>query len=549
MTNYVGLFFRSGVACFYLVKTYNLSYTYIDNRNATVYILKVVLLLKKFDFFIKKLNIFFTKNKFLFIGILFLLLFGVAFVPKVFAQPQPIKSVEIFSEKLNYAEKEAGAWKVTKSAKWISKDKAEITMKVDAISETQNVKRDILLVIDTSSSMDDEKLTEVRQSLTNFTNDILKDDQNRVGLISFSTDSKIISRFTNDKNILLNGINTLQAERTTNYYAALKNIDDVFKNYVREDKRESIVLFLTDGYPNVDSPNQDVEYNYLKEKYPYVKFNGVQYAMGNNILEPLKKITDSQYVAHMGSLEDTLFLATNVVAKYNNFEITDYINTNNFSVEDKNDIKVNLGNISFDKTNQKIVWTMNNEYESDFSAEMVITVLLKSDYINKNGVYPTNTKEEVKSEIYGISENVESFASPVLANNFSVKYEDNAPSECNVTNMPAEENHFAFDTVLLSTNTPECDGYKFKEWSVVTKDVKRINGDYFLMPEEDVTIRAEWSKLSISKSMQGEVVGMQTPIIQSVPLDYNEKIWKYKSDITKVVFQNEIRMPLNTMER
>lgn len=67
--------------------------------------------------FLKKLNIYFTKNKFLFVTIVFLLLVGVVFVPKVFAQPQPIKSVEIFSEKLNYAEKEAGSWKVTKSAK------------------------------------------------------------------------------------------------------------------------------------------------------------------------------------------------------------------------------------------------------------------------------------------------------------------------------------------------------------------------------------------------------------------------------------------------
>lgn len=472
-----------------------------------------------------------------------------AFVPKVFAQPQPIKSVEIFSEKLNYVEKEAGSWKVTKSAKWVAKDKAEITMKVDAISDAQNVNRDVLIVIDTSSSMVEEKLKEVRQSMTNLINDILKDNKNRVGLITFSTTSNIVTGFTNDKDLLLNGIDSLTAAGTTNYYAALKNVDDVFNDYVRDDKRESMVLFFTDGYPNVDSPNQDLQYSYLKEKYPYVTFNGVQYAMGNEVFPSLKNISDNQYVAFLGTLEDTLLTATSVTVKYKYFEVTDYIDDNNFYVENENDIVVNIGKISFDKTNQKIVWKMDDEYESNFSAKMVINATLKSEYVNKSGVYTTNTKEEVKSDIYEVNENVESFETPALANEFSVKYENNAPNDCNVTNVPVEEKHFVFDTILLEEEKPVCDGYNFKGWSVVTNDVKRVNDDYFIMPEEDVTIRAEWSKLSINKSMEGEVVGMQTPIIQSVSLGYNEKLWKYKSDITKVVIQNEIRLPANTMER
>lgn len=422
-------------------------------------------------------------------------------------------------------------------------------MKVDAISDTQNVNRDVLIVIDTSSSMVEEKLKEVRQSMTNLINDILKDNKNRVGLITFSTTSNIVTGFTNDKDLLLNGINSLTADGTTNYYAALKNVDDVFNDYVRDDKRESMVLFFTDCCPNVDSPNQDLQYSYLKEKYPYVTFNGVQYAMGNEVYPSLKNISDNQYVAFLGTLEDTLLTATSVTVKYKYFEITDYIDDNNFYVENENDIVVNIGKISFDKTNQKIVWKMDDEYESNFSAKMVINATLKSEYVNKSGVYTTNTKEEVKSDIYEVNENVESFETPALANEFSVKYENNAPNDCNVTNVPVEEKHFVFDTILLEEEKPVCDGYNFKGWSVVTNDVKRVNDDYFIMPEEDVTIRAEWSKLSINKSMEGEVVGMQTPIIQSVPLGYNEKLWKYKSDITKVVIQNEIRLPANTMER
>ena len=40
--------------------------------------------------------------------------------------------------------------------------------------------------------------------------------------------------------------------------------------------------------------------------------------------------------------------------------------------------------------------------------------------------------------------------------------------------------------------------------------VTKINDDYFMMPEADVTIRAVWSKLRLSKSVDGKVVKVQT---------------------------------------
>ena len=39
-------------------------------------------------------------------------------------------------------------------------------------------------------------------------------------------------------------------------------------------------------YPNVDIPNQIAQYEYLKNQYPYITINGIQYEMGNEILEP-----------------------------------------------------------------------------------------------------------------------------------------------------------------------------------------------------------------------------------------------------------------------
>ena len=53
----------------------------------------------------------------------------IVFISYSFAAVVPVKSVEIKSQNKNYDNSEQGAWKVTKSAKWISKGKARITYK------------------------------------------------------------------------------------------------------------------------------------------------------------------------------------------------------------------------------------------------------------------------------------------------------------------------------------------------------------------------------------------------------------------------------------
>ncbi len=52
---------------------------------------------------------FFIKNKLISFCFLVLLVVGLITVPRIFAELQPVKSVEILSEKSNYNEKEAGS--------------------------------------------------------------------------------------------------------------------------------------------------------------------------------------------------------------------------------------------------------------------------------------------------------------------------------------------------------------------------------------------------------------------------------------------------------
>ena len=177
-------------------------------------------------------------------------------IPFSLAAPTHIGSVEIKSEELDYDQKAPGSFKITKSAKWISKGKAQITFDVDTVVKTANQYTDIIFVLDISGSMSGNKLNRVKTDATELVNSLLSNTNNRAALITFETTSQIVSNLTNNKDELVNKINELQVAGRTNYYQALVNVDNILKNYQKENGREVIVLFLTDGYPNEDVPNE-----------------------------------------------------------------------------------------------------------------------------------------------------------------------------------------------------------------------------------------------------------------------------------------------------
>lgn len=77
-----------------------------------------------------------SHNKSIIIFVFTLLIFIVIIgIPRIFAEFQPIKSVEIFSENLSYQNKEPGAWKVTKSAYFTEGDLAKITIDVETTAK------------------------------------------------------------------------------------------------------------------------------------------------------------------------------------------------------------------------------------------------------------------------------------------------------------------------------------------------------------------------------------------------------------------------------
>ena len=452
---------------------------------------------------LNKLKLLLSKHKFEEIVIVvFVFTLGIFLVPRAFAEP--IKNVELVSSDNGFEDKDPGAWKVNKSVKWIAKGKGRITFNLDTALKTNYNASDIIFVLDTSESMYGDKLDRVKKNATALIDSLLTNSNNQAALVTFNSTSNIKSYLTDNKDSLISLINNLGLYGQTNYYQALVNVNDILNNYDKVDKRECIVLFLTDGYPNVETPNENWYFDYLKQQYPFVKFHGIQYEMGDTILEPLKKISDKQFIADIDTLNNVLFEASAAPVDFDNISIDDFIDTEYFYVENEKDIKVDNGEVSFDSSNQKINWSLNN-FRSSSSASMTIDVKLKDEFIGSGGVYPTNKRVRVISKIDNINEDVETSNTPFLFDNYRVMYDVNTPKGCSVIDVPSTRYQSVFETVKISNKKLTCDSYLFKGWEIVTDDVKRVNDDYFIMPENDVVIRAKWSSLKISKSVDGEM--------------------------------------------
>ena len=416
---------------------------------------------------------------------------------------------------------------------------------------TEDRDTDIIMVLDISGSMSGDKLDRVKSDSTELIESLLSNRNNSVALITFDTASTIVSDFTNDKVALINQINELQDTGSTNYYQALVNVDTILQDYQKTNDKEVIVLFLTDGYPNVDTPNQIAQYNYLKSQYPYITVNGIQYEMGDTILNPIKEISDNQFFADMETLNNVLFDASVAPIPYEEFQIVDYIDNRYFTLESENDITVSQGEVKLEEENgkQKITWAISN-FNSGRDAKLTMDLNLKEEYVGQGGIYPTNESEEILSSIQGQEEDVNSTLTPVLADNYQVIYDGNAPDGCTVNNVPETINYSVFDTVSITTEQPSCAGYQFKGWEVVNKDVSRVGEDYFIMPEENVTIRAEWSKVTIAKSMDGTVNTMGDPIMKrytsNTTTDYHSST--YKSKVTSIATKDNLEIPSTAIE-
>lgn len=488
----------------------------------------ILMILKKIKFMSKKNRIMlFASLSVIFLSIIVSIIMGDNIVESGFKSlynaltgtyTKEVKQVIIESLDHSYENGEGGSWQLEESTKWEDVNHATLNFNLTTVSQTNRTPKDYIVVLDTSGSMIGEEIVKLKDKVSELTDLLLSNDNNKMALISYSSSSSILSGFTNNKESIKSKLSTLEARGDTNYSAALKNVIEVLKkeNYKSSMDRDLVLLFFTDGYPNIDTPNQVAEYQYLKNEYSNLNVIGIQYEMDvGNVINELKEISDKQIRASYDTLINALLSNFNAYLPYDHFKIEYTVDTDSFYIEEEDDIDVSIGNVELisDTKGQKIVWDFSNSLTTGSKANMRIPLSFKVDK-DKKGYFGTNDKIVVNYKVNGENKTnaVTSTVSPVLKRYYDVIYDTNIPYDreiqgCNIRDQIIDS-YKPYTTVTMKNDELICSGYQFLGWEIADDSIDgliRINDEKFIMPSHDVVIRATWSSVGITKTMGGTI--------------------------------------------
>lgn len=456
----------------------------------------------------KKLYNYFSNNLFK-CGLFFVLLVSVSIIvfSNSFAVELPVPSVVYTSSAFDYDANEEGAWKITKYATWISKNKAMITYNLNTIAPENRSSTDYILVVDGSLNERNSNFSSaIKKMLTN----MFDNGRNRVALIGFNNTASLITDFSYDDtslNVALDSFLTesITAKKEISYYSAFSKIAEFMEGYTPEDAENVKVVFVTDGKPVIDSPKEVSIYQELKNNYSNLSFLAIQYEMGDEVVQEIKNISDEQIVVNANNVWNVLSNIYFGQDYYDSFVLSDYFREP-FKILNVKTINGTADILS----DHSVEWNlMTSSFGAGGKASMTIYVEASSDY-NIGDILPVTDTTIVNYSYNGGGDRLESIDTPTLATAFNVIYDSNTPASCTVTNMPSNTLTGIYDVVKPISQVPKCNGYSFKGWELVTDGIKINNDGSFIMPYKNVTYRAKWSKVSLNKSLDGTMAGSAT---------------------------------------
>ena len=427
-----------------------------------------------------------------------------------------VKSIELNST--GYDTSSPGAFNIIKSAEWTGKHEVTVKFDINTLEIPRNTNRHIILVMDTSESMDEHRMNSLNEAVTALTEDLFTNTNNKLALITFDTTSEIKSGFTRDNSTIEDIMTNLEAKGSTNYYLALKKVEELLSTYEPLANTDTHLIFITDGFPTAGGGMYEYQYKSLLEKYPYLMTSAIQLEMGEHIVQPIEKISKYQYYAYMSTsntdeekddLTHVLLDAARAAEYYNSIELTDYVNNEYFTI-DSSSIDKTHGetNITTNNNEQKITWTIDDtEVKSGtiVNINLSFVINLKEEYYSKEAYLPTNSSTTLNATAPQISDiSFTSTNTPVLQSWYEVVYNSNIPLGCS-TNFELTEKYYPFETVTINNQILSCPGNQFKGWEVADNSVNIISDESFIMPGHDTQVGAKWTELSINKSMIGTI--------------------------------------------
>lgn len=479
---------------------------YKNNFNIKKYIEKIKKSIKKVTYLLRG-----NKFKISFLGI-FTICVLILFISNSFAVEVPVETTSFTSSDINYDSGESGAWKITRTASWISKNKAKVVYDLKTNPSETSLPVDYILVVDGSLNEHDASFSAPLKTLLNNMHHY-NNINNRVAVIGFNDKAEILTDFTNDETgtntVLDNFLSTsAHANKEISYYAAFKALSEFMENYTSDGANIIKVIFVTDGKPVIDSPKEISLYQDLKEKYPELSVLGIQYSMGNEVVDAIKNVSDAQVVADKDNVWDVI---PNIYLGYENDNYDSFVFDDYFKAPFTVDKVETTRGVATIDSEYSVEWNLNDssQFVAGASARMTVYFNVSNEY-TVGDIIPISDTTIVNYSFAGGEKQDSDTNSPTLATGFKVNYDSNAPSGCVVSNMPSSDVVGIYNIVRPTTVVPKCKGYLFKEWKLVTSNITTNNDDSFNMPYKEVTYKATWAKASLNKSAEGTIAEKAT---------------------------------------
>lgn len=115
-------------------------------------------------------------------------------------------------------------------------------------------KRDIVLVLDVSGSMDGTPIAETRQAASHFVTTILGEEAS-VGVVTYDDSANMLSDFSMDSLYLQQAVTDIYSGGNTNMESGLLEAEFMLENSHAEQK---IIVLMSDGKPNVGKVGEDL---------------------------------------------------------------------------------------------------------------------------------------------------------------------------------------------------------------------------------------------------------------------------------------------------
>ena len=444
-----------------------------------------------------------------------LVLSAAVFVPlyAAFANNTPIRTISFKSGTANYDNGDPGAWKIDQEAYWTKKGYADVKLTVNAIPARSDKHYDMVMLIDRAGFDSGKRINDAKSDLADFARLVLSDGQSRMAIISFANESQTLSDLSSDATSVANAIDGITAGYNSNYYDGFKAVNTLLENYTVTEGRELAIVLVSNGYVDLNYPQERVEYRALKEKFPSSKVYGVQYYPGN-VSPMIDDVTDTAVACQKYSdFEEALVTTTGAATKFERLAIVDSINSDYFELTGT--IKGDMGSYQIGTSEDGtpiVAWDLARSsigYSGASAKTLTFGVKLKDQYLDdENNLFPINKSLSASSRAVDnqtvIEDSTTTDSTPKLKLKYWVNYVANTPNDCQVVGtLPQSREEIVYDHIQIADDSLTCGDWVFKGWVIETNSAERLNRDYFIMGNEDTTIRGTWGRSNIVKSTEG----------------------------------------------